>query len=133
MRWLCPTPRDLPRLARGPAQEPIMLASPRRPAAILLLLAAFSVAGESAGAEPVDYLRQVKPILKGRCYACHGALKTKGGLRLDTGEAIRRGGAGGPGVERGLADESLLVERVTEPEVTQRMPPEGAPLSDEQV
>ena len=41
--------------------------------------------------DTVDYLRQVKPILTQRCYACHGALKQKGGLRLDTGEAIRRG------------------------------------------
>src|SRR4051812_44289274 len=118
MLWLCPTLRDLPRLARGPAQEPIMLASPRRPAAILLLLAAFSVAGESAGAEPVDSLRQVKPILKGRCYSCHGALKRKAGLRLDTGEAIRRGGDGGPSVEPGRADESLILERVTESDAT---------------
>ena len=34
--------------------------------------------------EHVDYLRQIKPVLAKRCYACHGALKHEGGLRLDT-------------------------------------------------
>jgi len=43
-------------------------------------------------AEPVDYLRDVKPILAKRCYACHGPFQQKSGLRLDTGEAIRGGG-----------------------------------------
>ena len=32
----------------------------------------------------VDYAKDIKPLLKERCYACHGALKQKAGLRLDT-------------------------------------------------
>ncbi len=39
----------------------------------------------------VEYLRDVKPILRARCYACHGALKQEAGLRLDTVAAMRRG------------------------------------------
>ena len=46
-------------------------------------------------AESADYLREIKPLLKARCYACHGALKQKSDLRLDTGESIRRGGKQG--------------------------------------
>ena len=43
-----------------------------------------------AGAvEPIDYVREVKPILARRCYACHGALKQKSELRLDTVAAAR--------------------------------------------
>jgi hypothetical protein len=84
-------------------------------------------------AGPVDYARQVKPILKQRCYACHGTLKRKAGLRLDTGAAIRRGGDGGPAVEPGRSDESLIIERVTESDSSSRMPAEGAPLTAEQV
>ena len=42
-------------------------------------------------AEPVDYLREIKPILKVRCFACHGALKQESKLRLDTGAGIRQG------------------------------------------
>ena len=88
---------------------------------------------DAAADEPVDYTRQVKPILKGRCYACHGALKHKAGLRLDTGGSIRAGGDSGPALAAGAGDESLLIERVTEADPAERMPPEGPPLTAEQV
>lgn len=111
-----------------------MLASDRR-ARVLAVLAvgAFLLAQDAPGAEPIDYGRQVKPILKQRCYACHGALKRQANLRLDTGQAIRRGGDGGPAIEPGQGDESLLLDRVRETDAALRMPPEGAPLSAEQV
>jgi hypothetical protein len=98
-----------------------------------LLAGILLLSGGAQAAEPVDYLRQVKPILKQRCYACHGALKQKAGLRLDTGAAIRRGGDGGAAVEPGQDAESLLVERVTAADPALRMPPEGAPLTLAQV
>ncbi|MCY2968583.1 MAG: hypothetical protein NT069_34005 [Planctomycetota bacterium] len=50
----------------------------------------------------VDYLRDVKPLLEKRCFACHGALAQKGALRLDTGTLVRIGGGGGQW-ERGCA------------------------------
>ena len=34
-------------------------------------------------AGPVDYKLDVQPVLKQRCYGCHGALKQEAGLRLD--------------------------------------------------
>jgi hypothetical protein len=89
--------------------------------------------GRNAAAEPVDYTRQVKPILKGRCYACHGALKHKAGLRLDTAGSIRVGGDSGPALAAGSGAESLIIERVTAADLTERMPPEGSPLTAEQV
>ena len=49
-------------------------------------------ASEVRGEDRTDYLAKVKPVLKEHCYSCHGALKQAGGLRLDTGGAIRRGG-----------------------------------------
>ena len=42
----------------------------------------------AVAAEPVDYLRDIKPILRERCYACHGALKQKAKLRLDTAAGL---------------------------------------------
>jgi hypothetical protein len=90
-------------------------------------------AEEEPGPATVDYVRQVKPILKQRCYGCHGALKHKAGLRLDTASAIRRGGDGGPAIEPGQAGESLIVERVTGSDPAERMPPEGPGLTAEQV
>jgi len=83
-----------------------------------------------------DYLSQVKPLLKSRCYACHGALKQEGGLRLDTAASIRAGGDSGEIVLRGAeAQASLLLERVATEDVSSRMPPEheGEPLNEKEL
>ena len=58
----------------------------------------------------VDYLRDVKPLLKEKCFSCHGALKQKAGLRLDTGKLIRQGGKSGPAVLAGKPDESRIID-----------------------
>ena len=71
------------------------------------------LARSSLVAQAVDYVRDVKPILAERCYSCHGAIRQKAGLRLDTAALIRRGGDSGPAIEPGQSDESLLIERVT--------------------
>src|SRR5690348_11347907 len=83
----------------------------------------------------VDYLRDVKPLLSARCTSCHGAIRQKAGLRLDTAELIRKGGQSGPTVEPGRSGESLLIERVMAESASERMPPEseGTRLSDEEV
>lgn len=82
-------------------------------------------------AEPADYVRDVKPLLKERCFACHGALKQKAKLRLDTVAAMTEGGRNGPAVTAGDPAGSILIERVTDPD--HRMPPEGKPLTDAQI
>src|SRR5436305_946770 len=38
---------------------------------------------------PVDYAREIKPLLTARCYTCHGALQQKADLRLDTAGLVR--------------------------------------------
>ena len=43
----------------------------------------------------VDYLKQIKPVLRERCFACHGALKQEAGLRLDTAALAIKGGDSG--------------------------------------
>ena len=55
---------------------------------------------------------RIRPVLEKRCYRCHSAKtkKPKGGLRLDTRAAIRRGGDTGPAIVRGDVDRSLLIE-----------------------
>jgi hypothetical protein len=80
----------------------------------------------------VDYEKEIRPLLKERCYSCHGALKQKGDLRLDTVAAMRKGGDGGDILAGGHA---LLVERLTTTDKDDRMPPEGegSMLNDEQV
>jgi hypothetical protein len=93
-------------------------------------------AGGPGGArDPSGYLAQVKPLLQARCYACHGSLKQRAGLRLDTVRLMLRGGDSGPAITAGNADASLLIERVSADDVAWRMPPrdEGEPLSPDQI
>src|SRR5262249_59039477 len=75
--------------------------------------------------------RDVRPVLRERCYACHGALKQKGGLRLDAAALARQGGDTGPAVVAGRPEDSYLLDRVTAKK--RRMPPEGPPLTPAQV
>ncbi|MSR57528.1 MAG: DUF1549 domain-containing protein [Planctomycetaceae bacterium] len=100
-----------------------------------LLLCALLGQRTLPAAEPVDYARQVKPLLTKRCYACHGALKSQAGLRLDTAASALKGGDGGPAVEPGQAAESLLIKAITGVDGVRQMPPpgEGERLSVEEV
>src|SRR5262245_14769961 len=79
----------------------------------------------------VDFNRQIRPILSEHCFACHGPdEKTrKAKLRLDTKEGIRRV------VMAGKPDESDLVDRITESDVSRVMPPRkfNKPLKAEQI
>ena len=88
--------------------------------------------GESEDAA-VSYVETIKPLLRTRCFACHGALKQEGGLRLDTASLMQQGGDGGAAVVPGDAEASLLVERVTESDESVRMPAEGERLSADEI
>lgn len=83
-------------------------------------------------ATQVDYVREIKPILKARCYACHGALKQESDLRLDTGASIRKGGQSGAIVTAEKSGGALL-DRITTADKSIQMPPEGERLSAEQI
>lgn len=88
-----------------------------------------------AADDRVDYGKEIKPILRKRCFACHGALKQRAGLRLDTVELMIRGGDSGAVIAPGDPSNSILLERVAAADAGDRMPPEheGEPLSAEQV
>jgi len=94
---------------------------------ILLMLFMALAAGAA------DYLRDIKPVLKARCFACHGALKQKAGLRLDTAENIRKGAKGDAVVTPGKPADSELLYRLTSKDDEERMPPEGAALKAEEI
>lgn len=91
--------------------------------ALLLLLSVLSA--DVAAADRVDYLRDIKPILSQKCFACHGALKQESGLRLDAAATIRTGGDSGPVIVAGDPAGSPLLQRVSATDLDMRMPPEG--------
>lgn len=80
----------------------------------------------------VDYQRDIKPLLKTRCYACHGSLKQKAGLRLDTVQFMRQGGDNGNAIS---SMDPLVLTRITTDDISERMPPEGegAPLTADEI
>src|SRR5262249_7252027 len=127
---ICLTSVSIPRDNRPEHRKYEALSASGESMMTLLLLALL------AGPAPsVDYARDVKPVLASRCTSCHGAIRQKAGLRLDTAALIRRGGQSGPAIEPGKSDESLLIERVTAAEESERMPPEseGVPLDAAEV
>src|SRR5688572_14830760 len=80
---------------------------------------------------PVDYLRDVKPILAGQCYRCHGATQQKSGLRLDTAAFALKGGEHGPGLKPGSSAESLILQAVKGAHRDiERMPYKKPPLDE---
>ena len=84
---------------------------------------------------PIDYKKQIKPILATKCFACHGALKQEAGLRLDAESLIRKGGESGQVVIPGKARQSLLLKKISTKDIDERMPPqsEGEPLTAQQI
>src|SRR6266849_1389473 len=83
--------------------------------------------------EPVDYLRDIKPILAKNCYECHAAQKQRSGLRLDTATAILKGGDSGPGITPGNSGASKLIKAVTGADDTKLMPPREPHLTAVQI
>jgi hypothetical protein len=51
-------------------------------------------------------------VLFDKCISCHGPDKKRGGLRLDSREAILKGGDSGPAVVPGQPEESLLLKAI---------------------
>lgn len=81
----------------------------------------------------VEFEKDVLPILKARCFECHGAKKQEAGLRLDKQANAHAGGDSGAAFEIGKSGESLLIEYVAGINPDLKMPPEGEPLSAAEV
>ncbi len=91
----------------------------------------------SADRQALDFFeRNVRPILIERCFACHSAQadKVKGGLRLDSREAILKGGKSGPAVDSTDARRSRLLQAIRRDDEETAMPPkEKDRLSPKQI
>lgn len=80
--------------------------------------------------EQVDFATQIQPVLKQRCYRCHGPNKDDAGIRLHTSLDFEDSVSVFPGEP----DESELFLRITLPEDDEgRMPKGSAPLAKEQI
>jgi hypothetical protein len=118
----------MPKLTMGPC--------PPRTIAIVVAFTACSMGSLSAaGAAGPDASRlfrdKIAPVLKAECYACHSgdAKKVRGGLRLDSREAMLAGGDSGPAVVPGKVGESLLIQAIRHEEGL-AMPPKKPRIAD---
>lgn len=79
------------------------------------------------------YSDLVAPVLMAKCASCHGEEKQKGKLRVDSLEAILKGGSEGESVIPGNLDDSSLIQRVYLPlDDDEHMPPEDKEQLTEQ-
>jgi cytochrome c553 len=78
---------------------------------------------------------KIRPILADKCYNCHSKAgdKVRGGLLLDSREALLQGGNTGPAIVPGKPDQSLLIQAVRYKDEDLQMPPKGEKLTDQQI
>ncbi len=82
--------------------------------------------------DPVRFYQQrIQSLFAAKCYACH-TKSALGGLRLDSREAVIKGGNSGPALVPGRPAASLLVQVVTHKHDKIKMPPNGR-LSDTEI
>jgi len=82
---------------------------------------------------PVDFSHDIVPILRKHCAECHTGDKKKGGLSFNTRNDLMSGSENGKVIVVGKSGDSLLIKVVTSKEESERMPPKGVPLKEEQV
>ena len=98
---------------------------------LIVLLCTLPVSGDEATSTSiaqldreteVDFQREVLPILRRNCLACHNATEAESDLVLEESASILKGGDSGPAVIPGNGPESLLLQ-VAAYQVDPEMPP----------
>lgn len=93
------------------------------PASVSLSVAA--AAGDPTPAQAEFFEKRIRPVLAETCYRCHSAESEalKGGLKVDSREALLKGGENGPAIVPGDPEHSRLVEAVRWGNPDLQMPP----------
>jgi ankyrin repeat protein len=96
----------------------------------LVLFAGLQAGPPSHGQAKVDFARDIQPLLKERCFECHGPTKQNNGYRLDR-RSIALSGVVRPNIVPRSSETSRLIRRVTGPESGPQMPPDDQLTRDE--
>ncbi|MBI1319598.1 MAG: DUF1080 domain-containing protein [Candidatus Hydrogenedens sp.] len=103
-------------------------------AAGVLVAGAASAELPAPAEKKVDFQADIWPIFEASCVECHGTEKKKSGLRLDNKADALKGGTEGAMFVAGDSAGSLIVQLVAGiNDDFDRMPPDGDPLTDEQI
>ena len=92
-----------------------------------------SVQAHEDASKPEFYTARVKPIFDTNCARCHGGINHRGGLNIDTREALLKGGHTGPAIVPGDPSKSLLLTLIRHEGPSsdpKDMPPNKPKLSD---
>jgi len=77
--------------------------------------------------EKIGFNKYIRPILSENCFACHGPGTQKAKLRIDRREgALAKRKKGGHAIVPGDPGKSLLIQRITETDPDELMPPEDS-------
>lgn len=101
-----------------------------RPLISLAALPLLSFA-QTPAASPEFFETKVRPVLANNCYGCH-TNTAMGGLRLDSADALMKGGKRGPAVVPGDPSKSILIEAIKHTNPDLKMPM-GNKLKDQQI
>jgi mono/diheme cytochrome c family protein len=110
------------------AVVPFLLALPL--VAQIVVEAQQGQAAAQAAATAEFFEASVRPVLAANCYDCHGD-QGYGGLRLDSRDAMLKGGRSGPAIVPGDPDKSLMIEAVRQTSDKLKMPKGGKLKPDE--
>jgi hypothetical protein len=92
---------------------------------LMWLAVLFTWAATARAAPPVSFSRQVLPLLRTQCWACHGGPSPASGYSMETRDRLLAGGRHGAAVLTGKGAQSSLVQYMTG-ELKPKMPPNGA-------
>ena len=81
----------------------------------------------AANTAGVTYDKDIRPLFKASCMGCHGAQRQRGELRLDSLDAITKGGKDGKVIVPGDSKNSILVVAVSQISDKITMPPKPRP------
>jgi hypothetical protein len=76
---------------------------------------------------------RIRPVLAEICFRCHGGEKTAHELRVDSREALIKGGQSGPAVVPGKPEQSLLLTAIERREGSDYQMPPGGKLPSETI
>ncbi len=101
----------------------------------MLFGVSFVVAGAATAQAPAvpDFESEVLPVLESRCFACHGPLRQRGSLRLDSRPAMLIGGGRGAAIVPGDAEASLLVAAIRREDELEMPPPRALDAAEREL
>ena len=106
--------------------NPSQLLSPIATVLVVLYTGSLTGIAQNNSDKTELFSREIYPLLKKRCFKCHGeGEKLKGGLRITNREDLLRGGDLGPAFSLEEPDDSLILKMISYDDDDHKMPPKS--------